>query len=186
MDTGATTRWFAVFRTTIFAGLFMGTVGIYLPRYFGLLSGGFHGDARLLGLVPFCLGTYIALRCAFAFGWTGRGTPAPWDPPRRLVVSGMYRYVRNPMYFGMALFLIGEWLLWGSDFRRALEYFAFFVVAVTLFVVLYEEPTLRRKFHDDYAEYSRSVPRFLPRLQPWEPQKTKGATQPESRLRSSR
>ena len=176
MDTAATTRWFALFRTCIFALVVMGTVGVYLPRYMGLLSGGLHRDFRLLGLLPLCAGVYIALRCAFTFAWTGLGTPAPIDPPRVLVVNGMYRYVRNPMYFGMALLLIGEWLVWGSDLRRALEYIACFAVAVLLFVVFYEEPALRRKFPDDYAEYSRNVPRFLPRLHPWEPQQSTGAT----------
>jgi protein-S-isoprenylcysteine O-methyltransferase Ste14 len=175
MNTVATTRWFAVLRTSIFAALSLGSVGVYLPRCLGLLNG-FHKDLRLLGILPLCLGAYIALRCAFAFAWTGLGTPAPIDPPRVLVVNGMYRYVRNPMYFGMALLLIGEWLVWGSNPRGAVEYVAFFAAAVTLFVILYEEPTLRRKFPDDYAEYSRNVPRFLPRLRPWEPQKTKGAT----------
>jgi protein-S-isoprenylcysteine O-methyltransferase Ste14 len=176
MDTGATTRWFAVFRTSIFAALVMGTVGVYLPRYMGLLNGGLHKDVRLLGLLPLCVGVYIALRCAFAFAWTGLGTPAPIDPPRVLVVNGMYRYVRNPMYFGMALLLIGEWLVWGSNLRGALEYILCFAVAVTLFVILCEEPALRRKFPNDYAEYSRNVPRFLARIRPWEPPKTKGAT----------
>jgi protein-S-isoprenylcysteine O-methyltransferase Ste14 len=177
MDTGTATRWFAVFRTSIFAALCMGTVGVYLPRYLGLLSDGFHSGARLLGLVPLCMGTYIGLRCVFAFAWTGHGTPAPWDPPRRLVVSGMYSYVPNPMYCGMALFLIGECLLWGSDLRGALEYVAFFAVAVTLFVLLYKEPTLRRNFPEDYAEYSRNVPRFVPRLQAWDPHKQKARHQ---------
>ena len=176
MNTPSATRWFAVFRTSIFAALFMGTVGIYLPRYFGLLSGGLHGSWRFLGIFPLCLGAYVALRCAFAFAWTGLGTPLPLDPPCRLVINGLYRCVRNPMYLGMALFLIGEWLLWGSDLRRAVAYFAGSGIAVTLFVMLHEEPSLRRKFPESYAEYSRHVPRFLPRVHAWDPQKAKGAT----------
>jgi protein-S-isoprenylcysteine O-methyltransferase Ste14 len=176
MDINARVRWFAVLRTTIFALLFMGTVGIYLPRYVGLLNDGLHRDARLLGVIPFVLGLCVALRCAFAFAWTGHGTPMPLDPPRILVVTGMYRYVRNPMYFGMALFLIGEWLLWGSDVRGAVIYAVVFGVAVTLFVVLYEEPTLRQKFPKQYPEYCRNVPRFLPRLHPWIGAKERGAS----------
>jgi protein-S-isoprenylcysteine O-methyltransferase Ste14 len=176
MDTVATSRWFAVFRSSIYAVLFIGTVGLYLPRLFGLLNGDFHRDARVLGMIPLVVGGYIALRCVFAFAWTGRGTPMPLDPPRRLVIDGFYRYVRNPMYLGMALFLIGEWLLWGSDLRGAIEYFAVFAIAVTLFLLLHEEPSLRRKFPESYAEYSRHVPRFVPRLRAWNPQKAKSAT----------
>ena len=166
-----------MFRTAIFAMLFMGTVGIYLPRYLGLLNGGMHRDWRLSGVVPLCVGTFIALRCAFAFAWTGLGTPAPFDPPRGLVVTGLYRYMRNPMYFGMGLFLIGEWMLWGSDLKDSLIYLGVFAGAVILFVIFYEEPTLRGKFVDEYAEYCRNVPRFLPRLRPWDPTKTKSAAQ---------
>jgi protein-S-isoprenylcysteine O-methyltransferase Ste14 len=75
----------------------------------------------------------------------------------------------------MALFLTGEFLLWGSNPRGALAYLVTFGVAVTLFVLLYEEPVLRRKFPEDYSAYFRSVPRFLPRLSPWNPEKSKGA-----------
>jgi len=175
MDTAAVSRWFAVFRTCIFALLFMGTVGIYLPRYLRLLNGGLHLGWRVAGCPLLFGGALIALLCAFAFAWTGRGTPAPFDPPRRLVVTGIYRYVRNPMYFGMALFLSGEWLLWGSNLRGATIYFVAYLVAVVLFVRLYEEPALRSKFAAEYEEYVKNVPRLLPRLRPWEPAKGKSA-----------
>lgn len=175
METTPPSRWFALCRTVVFATLFVGFLGIYLPRYLGLLNGRLHTGWRLIGFAPFLAGAYIAFRCAFAFAWTGLGTPAPFDPPRRLVVTGLYRYVRNPMYFGMGLFLIGEWMLWGSNPRGALAYLACLSAAVALLVLLYEEPTLRRKFPEDYAEYSRSVPRFFPRLQPWNPNRVKSA-----------
>jgi protein-S-isoprenylcysteine O-methyltransferase Ste14 len=169
-------RLFAVFRTTLFALLFMGTVGIYLPLYLGLLS----RDLRLqgwsvAGFVPLAAGVYIALRCALAFAWTGEGTPAPFDPPRHLVVTGWYRHVRNPMYIGMALFLIGEFLLCGTSWKGSLQYLAVLAISITVFVLAYEEPTLRRKFPDDYAAYFRNVPRFFPRVHPWNPPKTKSA-----------
>jgi protein-S-isoprenylcysteine O-methyltransferase Ste14 len=181
MATAAPRRSPAIFRTSIFVLLVMGTVGVYLPRYLGLLSGGLHTNWRLVGVLPFGAGACIALRCAFAFAWTGVGTPAPFDPPRRLVVTGFYRYVRNPMYFGVALFGVGEWLLWGSDPKGALAYAAVFAIAVTLFVIFYEEPALGRKFPDDYPAYSQNVPRFLPRLRPWDPHPSKSATHTESR-----
>src|SRR5262249_46230709 len=121
----------AVFRTAIFALVFMGTVGIYLPRYYRLLNGELQLSGwRGLGTIPLIVGACVALGCAFAFAWRGLGTPAPFDPPRRLVVSGLYRYVRNPMYSGMALFMIGEWLLWGTNLGCALAYLGLFGICV--------------------------------------------------------
>jgi protein-S-isoprenylcysteine O-methyltransferase Ste14 len=160
----------AIFRTALFALIFMGTTGIYMPRYFHLLDGPFDtNDWRALGWIPLVAGGFIALSCAFAFAWTGLGTPAPFDAPRRLVVTGLYRHVRNPMYLGMAIFMIGEWLLWGSRFPNALIYLGAYAACVLLFVLLYEEPTLRGKFPENYREYFRNVPRFLPRIRPWQP-----------------
>ena len=177
MGRNDTLRLLALFRTTVFAVIVMGTVGVYLPYYFGLVDARFHAGWRLIGIVPFVLGAYVALRCAFAFAWTGGGTPAPIDPPKVLVVSGMYRYVRNPMYFGMGMLLAGEFLLWAGNWRGALTYLAAFSAAVTLFTIFYEEPTLRRRFPQDYAEYFHNVPRFFPRLRPWDAAKTKSAAQ---------
>jgi protein-S-isoprenylcysteine O-methyltransferase Ste14 len=176
MHSAFSVRLFAILRTAMFAVLFMGTLGIYLPFYLGLIVWKApRYEWRMSGVVLLTLGAFIALRCAFAFAWTGEGTPAPFDPPRHLVVTGWYRYVRNPMYIGFALFLIGEFLLFGTSLEGAFEYMVVLAVCVTIFVLTYEEPTLRRKFPDDYAEYFRNVPRFLPRRGPWEPQKTKGA-----------
>ena len=167
MNSQLISRVFALLRTALFALLFMGAVGVYLPRYFGLLYRTAALDVRLLGVVPLLLGGYVALRCAFEFAWRGRGTPAPFDPPRRLVISGLYRYVRNPMYSGMALFMIGEWLIWGTDVKGALIYLAVYSVCVLLFVLGYEEPALGKKFGEDYETYRRNVPRFVPLLTPW-------------------
>lgn len=168
-------RLFAVLRTIVFALVFMGTTGIYLPWYLGLLHRRLAVDARLLGTVPLLIGAYIALHCAFSFAWRGRGTPAPFDPPIRLVIEGMYRYVRNPMYIGMAILMVGEWLLWGTSLRMALVYFAGYWVCVILFVVGYEEPVLTSKFGDGYQEFRANVPRFIPRVTPWCPQKKNAA-----------
>ncbi len=177
MTTAVPSRWFALVRTCIFATLFLGFFGFYLPYALGILDYGMYVGVREVGWIFLVGGLAIGLYSAFAFAWTGRGTPAPVDPPRYLVVSGMYRYVRNPMYFGMAIMLFGEWLLWGSNLRGALIYFGVFVAAATVFVKVHEEPSLRRKFGDDYLEYCRNVRRFLPRLHAWNPTKAKGATQ---------
>ena len=164
-------RAWALLKTTLFAASFIAFFVIYLPwtwairgrtaSYEGL------GSFRLLALVPLLAGSYIALYCVFAFAWTGIGTPAPFDPPRRLVISGFYRYVRNPMYIGASLVVIGETALWGS-LTAGLQYLLVFASLLALFVVVYEEPALRSQFGAEYEEYCRSVPRFVPRLTPWE------------------
>ena len=108
------------------------------------------------------------LRCIWDFGWTGRGTPAPFAPPQRLVVVGFYRYVRNPMYVGFAVGWIGLWVVFGHANPRVIAAVAAVALGVHLFVVLYEEPTLRKKFGTDYEEYCRNVRRWWPRVRAWD------------------
>jgi len=164
-------RAWALLKTTLFATSFIAFFVIYLPWIWAIrgrtVSDEGLGSLRLLALLPLIAGAYIALRCVFAFAWTGIGTPAPWDPPRRLVISGFYRYVRNPMYIGASLVVIGETALWGS-LTAGLQYLLVFASLVALFVVLYEEPALRSQFGAEYEGYCRNVPRFLPRLTPWD------------------
>jgi len=117
---------------------------------------------RSAGLIPFTLGACVSLWCVKDFVVRGRGTPAPFDPPTRLVLQGPYRYVRNPMYVGLFLMLIGEAILYTSFF--VLLYSLFFVAAAHIFVIFYEEPTLKRKFGESYEQYLESVPRWLPRM----------------------
>ena len=113
------------------------------------------------------LGFTVALRCVWDFGWTGRGTPAPIAPPQRLVVVGFYRYVRNPMYVGFAAGWIGLWIVFGHANPVLMAAAAVVALGVHLFVVFYEEPTLRKKFGADYEEYRRNVRRWWPRLRGW-------------------
>lgn len=122
---------------------------------------------RWIGVVPSVLGFAVALRCIWDFGWTGHGTPAPIAPPQRLVVVGFYRYVRNPMYVGFFAGWFGLWFVFGRVNLVALTVALVAVVGVALFVKLYEEPTLRKKFGAEYEEYCRNVRRWLPRLQAW-------------------
>src|SRR5689334_23920572 len=122
---------------------------------------------RWLAAIPSVLGFAVALRCVWDFGWTGRGTPAPIVPPQRLVVVGFYRYVRNPMYVGFAAGWIGLWIVFGHPDPRLIATVALLALGVHLFVVLYEEPTLRKKFGADYEEYCRNVRRWWPRLRAW-------------------
>jgi protein-S-isoprenylcysteine O-methyltransferase Ste14 len=122
---------------------------------------------RWLAAIPSVLGFSVALRCVWDFGYVGRGTPAPTAPPQRLVVVGFYRYVRNPMYVGFAAGWIGLWIVFGHANLAAILAVAAVALGVCLFVVFYEEPTLRGKFGDAYDEYRRNVRRWWPRLHPW-------------------
>lgn len=167
-------RGWAVLKTLVFGALIIGFFVVYLPWTLAIrgqevsYEGG--GALRWLAIVPLVAGATIALRCAFAFAWTGLGTPVPFDPPRTLVISGFYRYVRNPMYLGVCLAILGETALWGSVAAGG-GYLVVFASAVALFIVLHEEPSLRGKFGAEYEEYCRNVPRFLPRLRPWKKEK---------------
>jgi protein-S-isoprenylcysteine O-methyltransferase Ste14 len=148
----------------------------FFALWFWLLPSwlGFHVEIagvarwRWLAAVPSVLGFAVALRCIWDFGWTGRGTPAPMIPPRRLVVVGFYRHVRNPMYVGFFAGWTGLWVIFGRANLTAILLVAAAVLAVALFVRLYEEPTLRRKFGADYEEYCRNVRRWVPRLRAWQ------------------
>jgi protein-S-isoprenylcysteine O-methyltransferase Ste14 len=122
---------------------------------------------RWIGAVPSVLGFAVALKCIWDFGWTGHGTPAPIAPPRRLVVVGFYRYVRNPMYVGFLAGWSGLWVVFGRANLATLTVASVAVVGVVLFVQLYEEPTLRKMFGADYEEYCRNVRPWIPRMRAW-------------------
>ena len=151
-------RLFAVLRTIIVSILFLSIWTWFVPRW--VTGNGAFDNPRPLGWIVIALGVSIAFACALEFAWRGIGTPAPFDPPRRLVITGLYRWVRNPMYVGAGAALAGAAL-----YYRSLPLFAYaaaFMLAAHLFVVAYEEPVLRAKFGDDYAAYCRRVARWLP------------------------
>ncbi|MFZ0479888.1 MAG: isoprenylcysteine carboxylmethyltransferase family protein [Terriglobales bacterium] len=122
---------------------------------------------RWIAAVPSVLGFAVALRCVWDFGRTGHGTPAPFAPPQRLVVTGFCRYVRNPMYVGFLTGWTGLWIVFGQANWWAIAAAAAVVLGVNLFVRFYEEPTLHRMFGADYDEYRNNVRRWLPRLHAW-------------------
>jgi len=120
---------------------------------------------RPIGLVLIALGMVVLLEAFARFALEGLGTPAPIYPTDRLIVRGSYRFVRNPMYLAVEALILGQAALFGAF--DLVIYAAMIAVAFHLFVVLVEEPTLRRNFATDYRRYSANVHRWLPRLLPW-------------------
>jgi protein-S-isoprenylcysteine O-methyltransferase Ste14 len=123
---------------------------------------------RWIAAIPSVLGFAVAIRCVWDFGRTGHGTPAPVAPPTKLVVVGFYRYVRNPMYVGFLIGWLGLWFIFGRADLAVIGVVCLVALGVDLFVMFYEEPHLRELFGAEYDEYCRNVPRWLPRLRPWE------------------
>ena len=118
--------------------------------------------AHLVGVAAIALGAALLGTCIFEFARSGRGTLSPVDPPRQLVAQGLYRYVRNPMYLSVTMIVLGEAVLTRSSALAGYGVIWFF--AVNVFVVGYEEPTLRRTFGISYDEYCRRVGRWIPSM----------------------
>lgn len=155
---------FVIARAIAYATLFIGLLLIYVPTRVLSWSGIVRPTAiegpQITGMIIGSTGAVVALWCVFTFAWIGRGTPAPFDPPRRLVIRGPYRFVRNPMYIGAGLALAGAALFYESV--SLLAYGGMFLLASHVFVVWYEEPTLRRTFGPEYEAYCRRVRRWWP------------------------
>jgi protein-S-isoprenylcysteine O-methyltransferase Ste14 len=122
---------------------------------------------RVVGAVLIVAGTVVLVQAFVRFVDEGLGTPAPVAPTERLVVGGLYRYVRNPMYLAVAATIVGQALLLGQ--LVLLVYAAVFGAAVFAFVHWHEEPSLSRRFGAEYERYRRAVPGWWPRRRPWEP-----------------
>jgi protein-S-isoprenylcysteine O-methyltransferase Ste14 len=137
----------------------LGLVPFVLVRNFGRQFE--LGHFQLLGLVLLVPGLTVIIWCFIDFVRRGDGTPAPYDPPRRLVVTGLYKHVRNPQYIGVVLTASGEALFSGS--LILLGYAVFLAIGYHLFVRSYEEPTLKKIFGEDYVHYTEAVPRWLPK-----------------------
>ena len=152
-------------RSLLWTLLLPGMFGVYVPwRYFGVSR--VHVDCTdpldLLGLLLVVIGAALLAACIWEFAHRGRGTLSPVDPPKELVVHGLYRYVRNPMYLSVSTMVLGQALLARST--ALLLYWAIFFTLVNLFVRFYEEPALRAQFGDSYVRYTERVGRWLPRL----------------------
>jgi protein-S-isoprenylcysteine O-methyltransferase Ste14 len=165
---GPSARWPAAVASLAVGAAFFALWCWLLPSWLG-----FHvsraGAARWRWLLaaPAVLGFAVALRCVWDFAWKGQGTPAPVAPPKRLVVAGFYRYVRNPMYLGFFTGWVGLWVVFGRASLVAIAVACAVVLGTALFVLLYEEPKLRETFGAEYEEYCRNVPRWVPRMRAW-------------------
>lgn len=152
-----------VLKTAMFTIVVPGTVAGLVPWWIAPRSNntgwGFTG---WLGTIVLAAGAAIYFRCAWEFAVRGLGTPAPIAPTKFLVTTALHRYVRNPMYIGVALVIFGEALLYGS--LHVAEYGVAMLLSAHLFIVFYEEPTLRRRFGDEYEKYWQTVPRWIPRF----------------------
>jgi protein-S-isoprenylcysteine O-methyltransferase Ste14 len=152
-------------RSIFFTFLLPGTVTILIPYWIvssrgaGVLSS--QQPLRYLGIPLIIIGAAGLLWCIWEFFSEGRGTLAPIDPPKHLVVRGLYRYVRNPMYVSVMTTLIGEAIFFMS--LRVLIEAEVFIILAQLFVRCYEEPALRRQFGESYERYSQAVGRWIPR-----------------------
>ena len=156
-------RFWPILNTLLFTIFVPGTVAILIPRW---LLGGFakpsNGALTWIGGIVFLIGAAIYFRCAWEFAVRGLGTPAPIAPTQFLVTTALHRYVRNPMYIGVALAILGQAAIFRSV--HVAEYAVVMLLIAHIFVVLYEEPTLQRQFGESYEEYRRSVPRWIPQL----------------------
>jgi protein-S-isoprenylcysteine O-methyltransferase Ste14 len=155
---------FVFIRAITYSTLFVGFLLVFLPARVlssaGIAAPESIGAAQVTGMIVGSLGALLALWCIATFIFIGRGTPAPFDPPRRLVDAGPYRFVRNPMYIGAGFALAGAALFYQS--WALLLYVAAFTLIAHLFVVVYEERALRSTFGDAYVSYCKRVHRWWP------------------------
>jgi protein-S-isoprenylcysteine O-methyltransferase Ste14 len=152
-------------RSLLWTLLLPGFVAGYIPWvFFGL------PNARIIPVTPWTVlgfifiaaGVVLLTACIFEFARSGRGTLSPIDPPRQLVVRGLYHYVRNPMYLSVTCIVLGEALLLRS--QALFVYWLSWFLLVNVFVIAYEEPALRRHFGASYDDYARAVGRWVPRF----------------------
>jgi protein-S-isoprenylcysteine O-methyltransferase Ste14 len=164
-----TRRAFAALGTAIFLLVAPGFVAGFVPWWISRwqVHAPFFGFAalRVIGTLLIAAGVIVLLESFGRFAFEGIGTPAPVFPTRHLVVKGFYRYVRNPMYLAVVSLVLGQALLLGDI--RIFAYALLCWVVMHLFVLLYEEPTLRRSFRAEYETFCAHVPRWKPRFSPW-------------------
>ena len=163
-------RILSILGSAIFLVIAPGIVAVYVPWricrwHVGASLLGIY-SLRFVGVLLIAAGLPVLLDSFARFALQGLGTPAPVFPTRHLVVSGLYRYVRNPMYVAVVTLILGQGLFFRSI--RVLEYDIAVWVGFYLFVLLYEQPTLRKTFGHEYEEFCANVPAWIPHLRPWQ------------------
>jgi protein-S-isoprenylcysteine O-methyltransferase Ste14 len=165
-------RILAVIGSIVFFVIAPGTVAGLVPYWISrwqIHSSFFDVEAlRFAGAAFILVGTFLLLDSFARFALEGLGTPAPIAPTKHLVVSGLYRYVRNPMYVGVVGAIIGQALVFGNI--DLVIYAAVIWLLFHLFVLIYEEPTLKGTYGSEYDRFRAHVPRWIPRLSPWHPE----------------
>jgi len=151
-------------KTLLYMGTLHGFFTFYFPYQLALADKSFFeiGVYRYFAFPLWLTGTLIIIRCSIDIIRRGRGTPAHLDPPKELVITGLYRHVRNPIYFGAVLVHVGT-ILWFASALMIL-YTVLFIFSFHILIVLFEEPVLRHTFGAAYEEYCQRVPRWVPRL----------------------
>jgi protein-S-isoprenylcysteine O-methyltransferase Ste14 len=144
--------------TLVVPGTFAGLIPYLIVTRFGSGQLDNRSFVSVIGVFLFCIGVSIYLWCAWEFA-RAHGTPAPIDPPKELVVKGLYRFTRNPMYVGVLCILLGESMSFGSV--ALLLYVGFMFIVLQLFITQYEETTLTRLFGEAYRQYRDRVPRWF-------------------------
>lgn len=147
-------------RNVLFTLVVPGLGGVYAPWWIMTRDGQHPEPIAWPAIAIIALGAALYLRCLWLFARVGRGTPGPWDAPRQFVAVGPYRWVRNPIYLAALLVVVGEAWLFLS--LALFLYAGALAIGVHLLVVGYEEPTLRRRFGDEYETYRRHVRRWIP------------------------
>jgi protein-S-isoprenylcysteine O-methyltransferase Ste14 len=148
-------------RNFLFTVVIPGSGGVYVPWLILTRHGASPAPVAWPAAAVIAIGVLLYLWCLWVFAAVGRGTPGPWDPPRRFVAVGPYRWVRNPIYLAGMVIVLGEAWLFGST--ALLLYALGVAVAFHLLVVAYEEPRLRARFGERYEAYRRAVSRWVPR-----------------------
>ncbi len=152
-----------VYKSLLYLIFEAGLFALYIPLAFLRTGPRIEtGMISFLAIPLWLAGGLTVLWCFWDFTYKGRGTPDPTDPPKELVTTGPYRYVRNPIYVGVVLIFLGHFLWFG--YWALLIYMVSAFIGVHFFVVLYEEPTLKRKFGAAYEDYLKRVPRWIPRF----------------------
>ena len=151
-------------KTILYMGGMHGFFTFYLPYQLALADKSLFdfGVIKNLAFPLWLIGTLIIIWCSVDMVHKGRGTPAHFDPPKALIINGLYRFVRNPVYLGALLIQLG-YIVWSSS-GIMISYFMFFLLAYHILIVFVEEPVLRKTFGAAYDEYLKIVPRWIPRL----------------------